>query len=544
MVSRAALVTQINRLRNPVSVSQSEPLNEKQVRNNAGGYVWKITDLDRFKRFLMLGNEKGTYYVSNNKLTRESIQCVWRLINDNQGLELVKLIKAYSLEGRVFKQEPLLFALAACCRCNDPVVKEFAYNAMGNICRTPTMLFSFIEFCEALTEGGTGWGRMHRRFISNWYLSKKPRDLVYLVSKYPSRNGWSHTDILRLAHVTPNNNLTNSVFKWITKGTLPNTNEFIEEEQIDVVRYIHDLNSLKGDIPDSKLLELMQKHNLVREQLPTTSLNNVAVWKQLLTTMPMTALIRNLNKMTSLGLFNDFSQTISVIERLNNIELLRKARIHPINLLLALKTYSSGKGDKGSLTWQPVQKIVDGLDEAFYKSFNIVEPTGQRFMLGIDVSGSMTCNPCSGNVMCSEMAAALAMVTAATEKECHIMGFSSDFRPLNISPRRRLDNNLKTTRGMTFGATDCALPMTHAMKHKIPVDVFIIYTDNETWVGKIHPSKALQKYRKEMNIPLAKLIIVALTNTNFSIADPDDAGMLDICGFDPNLPQIINNFVN
>ena len=543
MASRVALVTQINRLRNPVAVPQSEPLNEKQVRNNAGGYVWKITDLDRFKRFLLLGNEKGTYYVSNNKLTRESIQCVWRLICDNQGLELVKLIKEYSLEGRVFKQEPLLFALAACCRCNDPVVKEFAYNAMGSVCRTPTMLFSFIEFCEALTEGGTGWGRMHRRFISNWYLTKKHRDLVYLVSKYPSRNGWSHTDVLRLAHVTPNNELTNAIFKWITKRTLPDNNEFVEEDQIDVVRYIHDLNSLKPDLPEEQLLALMQKHNLVREQLPTTSLNSVAVWKQLLTTMPMTALIRNLNKMTALELFNDSTQINLVVERLNNMELLRKARIHPINVLLALKTYASGKGDKGSLTWHPVQKIVDALDSTFYKSFKTVEATGKRFMLGIDVSGSMG-SPCSGNVMCSEVAVALAMVTAATEKECHIMGFASQFRPLNISPRRRLDDNLKTTRNMTFGATDCALPMIHATEHKISVDVFIIYTDNETWFGKIHPAKALYEYRKAMNIPHAKLIVVALTNTNFSIADPDDAGMLDICGFDPNLPQIISSFVN
>ena len=47
-----------------------------------------------------------------------------------------------------------------------------------------------------------------------------------------------------------------------------------------------------------------------------------------------------------------------------------------------------------------------------------------------------------------------------------------------------------------MGGTDCALPMLHAIEMKYSVDVFIVYTDNETWFGSVHPSEALKRYRK------------------------------------------------
>ena len=47
-----------------------------------------------------------------------------------------------------------------------------------------------------------------------------------------------------------------------------------------------------------------------------------------------------------------------------------------------------------------------------------------------------------------------------------------------------------------MGGTDCALPMIYAKQKKLKIDVFIVYTDSETWFGKIHPTEALKNYRK------------------------------------------------
>ena len=40
-----------------------------------------------------------------------------------------------------------------------------------------------------------------------------------------------------------------------------------------------------------------------------------------------------------------------------------------------------------------------------------------------------------------------------------------------------------------MGGTDCSLPMKWAERKKAKIDVFIVYTDNETYFGDIHPSE-------------------------------------------------------
>jgi len=83
--------------------------------------------------------------------------------------------------------------------------------------------------------------------------------------------------------------------------------------------------------------------------------------------------------------------------------------------------------------------------------------------------------------------------------------------------------------------------MLWATEHRVAVDVFAIYTDNETWYGKVHPAQALAEYRERMGIP-AKLVVVGMMANRFTIADPEDAGMLDVVGFDTATPPLIADF--
>jgi 60 kDa SS-A/Ro ribonucleoprotein len=101
---------------------------------------------------------------------------------------------------------------------------------------------------------------------------------------------------------------------------------------------------------------------------------------------------------------------------------------------------------------------------------------------------------------------------------------------------------VQTVSGLPFGGTDCALPMLWALKHRVEADVFVVYTDSETWFGKVHPVQALREYRERTGIP-AKLVVVGMASNGFTIADPDDAGMLDVVGFDAAAPSLIADFV-
>lgn len=66
--------------------------------------------------------------------------------------------------------------------------------------------------------------------------------------------------------------------------------------------------------------------------------------------------------------------------------------------------------------------------------------------------------------------------------------------------------------------------------------------DNETWAGPVHVHEALRRYRDEVNAS-AKLIAVGVAATNYTVADPSDAGQLDVSGFDSSVPTLINDFV-
>ena len=94
---------------------------------------------------------------------------------------------------------------------------------------------------------------------------------------------------------------------------------------------------------------------------------------------------------------------------------------------------------------------------------------------------------------------------------------------------------------LPMGGTDCALPMRWALAQRQDVDVFMVLTDSETWAGKVHPVQALAEYRRALN-PNAKLVVVGMVANNFTIADPNDAGMLDVVGFDSAAPAVIADF--
>jgi 60 kDa SS-A/Ro ribonucleoprotein len=261
----------------------------------------------------------------------------------------------------------------------------------------------------------------------------------------------------------------------------------------------------------------------------------------------LTALIRNLGNMTEVGSIAPMKVS-HVVDRLKDKDELRRSRVHPFSILQTLAVYRSGHGVRGGKSWSPVPQVIDALDGAFYDAFANVEATGKRIMLALDVSGSMT-RPMGGSPLsCREASAALALVTLATEPNTSVVGFTAGpmwapgLTPLSISARQRLDDVVRTIDGLPFGATDCAQPMLHATQNNMEVDAFIIYTDSETWAGRIHPFQALQEYRRKTGIN-AKCVVVGMTSNGFSIADPNDGGMLDIVGFDASCPALISDFI-
>lgn len=514
---------------NKKKTAQNQPIpGSSQVPNSAGGFAWEITPWQKLDRFLILGTEGGTYYISEQKLTTGHAQNLVELVRSD-GEKVVQRISEISQAGRAPKNDAAIFGLAMAAAYGETPVRQAAFEAVPKVCRTGTHLFQFV----AETEAVRGWGRGMRRAVQNWYNATPVEALTYQAVKYQQRNGWSHRDLLRLGHPKPATEDHKTLFKWIVGGELTGANTKLEA-----------FEKLKATTNVDEAVQLIVEHRMPRECVPTQLLSEKRVWEALLQDMPLTAMIRNLGNMTKVGLLQAKSEaTLKVVSELADTERLKRARVHPIALLLAQATYSQGRGFKGKGEWSPVPKIIDALDEAFYKAFEFVQPTDKRYLLGIDVSGSMSMHTVAGTPLSAcEAATAMAMVTMQTEDEVTPMGFSTNFIKLPLSRRMTLKDAMRHTKDRNFGGTDCALPMEYARKNKLKVDVFVVYTDSETWAGGIHPAQALAEYRQATGIP-AKLVVMGMCSNGFSIANPNDPGMLDVVGFDTTVPQALREFV-
>lgn len=525
------------------------PGRNDQVQNNAGGWGFKVDDWTRALRFLILGTGGGTYYVTERDLTKQNAAHILELAK-TQGERLVDLIVDVSEKGRAPRQNPTSFALAACTASPDDATRKAALAAIPRVCRTGTHLFVFARYVEQFR----GWGRGLRSAIGSWYTYKSVDAVAYQAVKYRQREGWSHRDLLRLAHPDPSDGRDYSerkaLFDWIVRpgGTI--AEQLGKCDGIPVFKEAYkNLGVVTGYIQAQAAAEpkewarLVAEYRLPWEALPDAALTHAEVWEALLPEMGLTALIRNLGRLTRLGVIAPLSAgTKGIAARLADAEAIKKARVHPLQALTALATYASGHGFRGSDFWAPNPQIVDALNEAFYLAFGAVEPANKRTLLGLDVSGSMT----SGTIANSpikpfQAEAAMAMVALRTEPAAYPMAFSRGFVPLPLTKSQRLDDVARTMMDMPFDRTDCAVPMQWAARNKVPVDLFTIYTDNETYAGNVHPFQALKAYRDIMGIP-ARLVVVGMTSTEFTIADPTDAGMMDVVGFDTAAPNIINAF--
>lgn len=510
--------------------------------NSAGGASWALDDWTRLRRFLILGSEGGSYYACERALTMQNALATQRCL-ESDGPRAVKEIVAVSESGRAPSNDPAIFALALASAV--PAAAPEAMKAIPRVCRTGSHLFSFVKAARACR----GMGRSLRRGIADWYGGQDTDKLAYQLLKYRRRGRLTHRDVLRLCHAVAPTPAHDALFRY-TVGAPPGPRQVIRDKHQRDYAPVEGLPSLveaferlqMAGTAQEAIRQLEDSPNLSWEMLPSRLLGENQIWETLLPNLPMMALLRNLGRLTANGTLDWRNQNVQrACERLTNPQALAGARIHPLSVLTALEAYRRGFS-RGGLVWTANPAIVRALDQAFYLAFGHLRPSAKRTLLALDVSASMTCPIKSlSAVSCRVAAAAMAMATARVEPSYQITAFCDQIVPISIRPNQTLGQIVAETSALRFGATDCAAPMLWAMKNKLEIDTFVVYTDSETWAGGASPCRALRQYRDKTGIP-AQLIVVGMVSNGFSIADPTDAGMLDVVGFDTSAPEMISAF--
>jgi 60 kDa SS-A/Ro ribonucleoprotein len=520
---------------------QRRPAVKDQVKNAAGGYVFSIGDEARLHRFLTLGTDGGTYYTSERQLTKENAAVVLRAA-EQAPLTLVKAIVDVSTNGRAPKQDAAIFALAVASASPDVAGRQAALAALPQVCRTATSLFKFLNYAEQFR----GWGRAFRRAVGEWYDGKDADQLAIQLVKYRQREGWAHNDALRMAHPSGKNDAHRVLYNYLAgRTTKDRAGKRLRASLPEVVLAYEALQRVDTI---GQVTELLKVNGVTWEMVPDKWINEPAIWDELLDKgMPITALIRQLPRLTRVY-GRDGTWAAQAAKQLTDAEALKRGRVHPMQLLVAQRTYAAGKSERGSSTWTPVGRITDALDDAFYASLGTIEPAGKTTILGIDCSGSMGSSWGGGTrvsgmpLTCLEACAVMAMAVGSSEPDVGYIGFDTRAWSLDISPRRRLDDNVKYLRSQVNGGTDVTQPIQMAIAKGIRADTFVILTDGETWAGRHgHPFQVMELYRNRVN-PDARLVVCAMTSTGTSVVAPFDPLSLDVSGMDTAVPQIISNF--
>lgn len=523
-----------------VTAPQTEKVNDRQVKNSEGGYVFKPKDMDQVMRFLILGAPDG-YYSPGQTLAKENSKVLIKVIESSPEAHkaVVDAIVEVSTQGRAPKQNPGVFALAVASSFGETEGRRYALSNLSAVARTATTLFMFMDYVEQFR----GWGRALRSAVADWYESKDTDKLAYQAVKYRNRGNRTHRKALVVSH---------------PKGIDHNLSQWMLGYDYDLEnapKLVQGFEKAKG-AKSKALVELINEYGLSWEMLPTEALNEPAVWEALLESgnVPMGALIRQLSRLTRIGVLKPLGKhTKLVVDRLSDVDEIKRARLHPLNILTASRAYNIGYSakktgslwggvyrDSNSPSWTPVTAISDALDGAFRLAFQAVEPSGKNFLWAQDISGSMGVAVDNSGLTAAEAGGALALTLMNTEPNVHTVGFAHSIKEINLLKRDSVSTATRKFSG-PFGSTDASAAIKYAIDNKLDVDVFVVCTDNETYGGK-QVFQMKEKYDR-ITGKTSKLIVLATASNGFTIGDPSKPNeYLDLAGWDSSIPKLITEF--
>ena len=512
---------------------QTQPIPGREaemIQARSGAYTFDAGIWKMLRRCLLIGSSQNAYYADKHELTDDFVNTVKQAVTEDPARTAQEIV--YASDGKAINNSAPILALVLLSMGETPAAKTAFMEIFLQVVRTGSHFYEWLNYTKSLR----GMGKIVRAAGRSWLAKADAKAVAYQLLKYQQRNGFTHRDALRLFHVQPPTTDHELLYHWAVKGwdELPTEIPSLPLAQIWWYEW------LKRN-PDCTH-EAITRGRLTHEMAAPVGKMDVQAWQLLFEEMPIGAMLRNLGSLTDLGVLRaDKTENLDRVESvLNNRDRVRAGRIHPIDVLKALKTYQSGgKIGKSKKTWAPVPRIIDILEQAVELAFDSIEPTGKVFMHAVDISGSMSWNALpSVGLTCCEIATAMALASAKAETNYMIRGFSTEFRDLGITKKDTFTSALAKAKNQNFGGTDASVAYDWMLRNDFKADVICFWTDSESWAGSRHPSQALAEYRRKVN-PHVQAIYITLQSARITLVDPQDPLSWDLGGFDPTMPRVI-----
>lgn len=539
--------------------------NERQVKNTAGGFVYQVDKFALLRRCLILGTKFGSYYIRAKDMTAAYGKVIEDCAKESPANTYTSILQVYE-SGVYLEEDSVLFAMVRMCASKNEHVREYGVKFIPKL-RTGTAL---LTFCAMMNQH-RGWGRSVRGAISDWYngaLSKT----AYQILKYQSRSGWSHRDVLRKAHVVPASDFHNVLMsyavdgwkdewtygiqagdplrKYVFKGKVGNmrgkksmVSNYLLFSENDFLGQIYAYELVKKCKDTGEIVALTSAHRLTVEMIPTEK-RTVEVWQALMFNMPIASLIRNLNKLSSLKLFNSKENLNHVLNILGNAAYARAARVHPLDVYLASEAYKQGSNE--NFRWVVVDEISDALDKLLNAMLTVDESeknNEKKVLIAIDHSGSMSARITDG-VSCVDGSAFMATYLKSKFALADCITFSTGMSNHPVELTNSVKTNLdRINKSQGWGGTSCSDAVMYATRLNKKYDAIIILTDAETWAGQHNFSYAINEYRRYVNDD-CRVINLAMVANKYTLADELGLKDMELTGFDSNITKVIESFIS
>lgn len=482
--------------------------------NKAGGTAYSLSDKAALAQLAMTGCFNGTYYVSD----KEQLDNVLKLAGKLPA-EYVAKLAVYSRKEGLMKDMPAV--LAAVVAGKD---SEFLSKIFSRVVDNPKMLRNFVQVMRSGATGRKSLGTRPKKLIQAYLESMNDEQLF----RADVGNDPSLEDIIKLVHPKPSNKKRSALYAYLLDK------DYNEKDLCALVKeYEAFKKTMKGEIPDVSFQKLTA--------LPLTKEH----WKQIAENATWTQTRMNLNTFERHGLFSDPKLTNLIVQRLQDPEQIKRAKVFPYQLFSAFKNVDE----------KVPAKVVNALQRAAEVATENVPAFPGKVYVCEDVSGSMQ-SPVTGHrgsvttkVQCLDVAALVAACVLRRNEDAEVIPFSDNVVPCKLNPLDSIMTNAQKLASLPSGGTNCSAPLVELNRRKAKGDLVIYVSDNESWMdSRRHPwasrgtsmMEEWETFRKRN--PKAKLVCVDITpNATTQAHDRED--ILNIGGFSDNVFDVIARFV-
>ena len=217
----------------------------------------------------------------------------------------------------------------------------------------------------------------------------------------------------------------------------------------------------------------------------------------------------NLNTFARQGVFGKAGAAERIARRLRDAKEVRRARVLPYQLMMA-----------HAMAGPEVPEVLrEALQDAMEIALANVPGLQGQVVVCPDVSGSMSM-PVTGyrkgastKVRCVDVAALIAAAIQRTNREARVLPFENDVVQVKLNPRDTVMTNAAKLAAVGGGGTNCSAPLAYLNRERLPADLVILVSDNQSWVdARRHGATATMtewEVLKQRN-PEAKLVCVDL----------------------------------